>query len=185
MGGRPATRRAWLALMLCAPLWAGEAEPEPAPGDGANDEAVAMPDADAMEEADATAAPPEERDLDRIIADILNVDAVEEYDTEERCIGRSRISRTEVLNERFVVFHLRGDEKYLVQFQPRCPGLRRNGSIRLETRSFRVCAMDTIQGFYEMGIGRGTWGPNCMIPGFEPVTGEQVAIIKEELRRSR
>ena len=45
--------------------------------------------------------------------------------------------------------------------------------------------MDTIQGFYEMGIGRGTWGPSCMIPGFEPVTQEQVAIIKEELRRPR
>ena len=141
-----------------------------------------------------TEAPPEEpapaesaeqRDLDAVIAEILDVESVEEYDIAERCIARSRISRTEILNERFVVFHLRGDEKYLVQFRHRCPGLRRHGTMRLETRSFRVCSMDTIQGLFEMGVGRGTWGPNCMIPSFEPVTEEQVAIIKEELRRPR
>ena len=167
---------AGVAAALCLslwglPLWAGENAGE----DGADSE----PGEDAVEE---TA---DERDLDAIIAEILDVDAVEDYDTTESCIARSRISRTEILNERFVVFHLRGDEKYLVQFQHRCPGLRRNGTMRLETRSFRICSMDTIQGFYEMGIGRGSWGPSCMIPGFEPVTREQVAIIKEELRRPR
>lgn len=167
---------ACVAAVLCLslwglPLWAGEN----VGADGADSE----PGEDAVEEK------PEERDLDAIIAEILDVDAVEEYDTTQNCIARSRISRTEILNERFVVFHLRGDEKYLVQFQHRCPGLRRNGTMRLETRSFRVCSMDTIQGFYEMGIGRGNWGPSCMIPGFEPVTQEQVAIIKEELRRPR
>ncbi|MDE0349796.1 MAG: DUF6491 family protein [Gammaproteobacteria bacterium] len=164
---------ACVAAALCLPLWAGE----DAAGTGED------PGSGPAEEATEEAA--EERDLEAIIAAILDVDAVEEYDTSENCIPRSRISRTEILNERFVVFHLRGDEKYLVQFRHRCPGLRRNGTMRLETRSFRLCSMDTIQGFYEMGIGRGTWGPSCMIPGFEPVTREQVAIIKEELRRPR
>lgn len=158
---------ACVVAMVCAPLWAAAPTPGTGPGEGTAGEEVA------------------ERDLEAVIAEILNPDAVEEYDTAESCITRSRISRTEILNERFVVFHLRGDEKYLIQFKHRCPGLRRNGVMRLETRSFRVCAMDTIQGSYEMGIGRHTWGPSCMIPGFEPVTGEQVAIIKEELRRSR
>ena len=162
---------ACVAAVLCVPLWGGEdagrTGADPAPGKGPAEET------------------PEARDLDAIIAEILDVDAVEEYDTTESCIPRSRISRTEILNERFVVFHLRGDEKYLVQFQHRCPGLRRNGTMRLETRSFRICSMDTVQGLYEIGIGRGTWGPSCMIPGFEPVTREQVAIIKEELRRPR
>lgn len=162
---------ACVAAVLCLPVWAGQnaagAGEGPAPGNDPAGEAA------------------EERDLDAIIAEILDVDAVEDYDTAESCIPRSRISRTEILNERFVVFHLRGDEKYLVQFRHRCPGLRRNGTMRLETRSFRLCSMDTVQGLYEIGIGRGTWGPSCMIPGFEPVTREQVAIIKEELRRPR
>lgn len=166
---------ACVAAVLCMPLWtplvageaAGGAGEDPASGEGPAEEAA------------------DERDLDAIIAEILDVDAVEEYDTTENCIARSRISRTEILNERFVVFHLRGDEKYLVQFRHRCPGLRRNGTMRLETRSFRICSMDTVQGLYEIGIGRGTWGPSCMIPGFEPVTREQVAIIKDELRRPR
>lgn len=162
---------ACVAAVFCLPLLAGEdagaTGENAAPGNGPAEEAAG------------------ERDLDAIIAEILDVDAVEDYDTAETCIPRSRISRTEILNDRFVVFHLRGDEKYLVQFRHRCPGLRRNGTMRLETRSFRLCAMDTIQGLYEIGIGRGTWGPSCMIPGFEPVTQEQVAIIKEELRRPR
>ena len=171
----PWPRRAVAAACVSAILWAPLPAAEGAAGDGAD---PAPADGGAREEAG-------ERDLDAIIAEILDVDSVEEYDTTENCIARSRISRTEILNERFVVFHLRGDEKYLVQFRHRCPGLRRNGTMRLETRSFRVCSMDTVQGFYEMGIGRGSWGPSCMIPGFEPVTREQVAIIKEELRRPR
>ena len=166
---------ACVAAVLCMPLWAPLVAGEAAGGAG---EDPASAEGPAEEAAD-------ERDLDAIIAEILDVDAVEEYDTTENCIARSRISRTEILNERFVVFHLRGDEKYLVQFRHRCPGLRRNGTMRLETRSFRICSMDTVQGLYEIGIGRGTWGPSCMIPGFEPVTREQVAIIKEELRRPR
>ena len=164
---------AWLlAAALWVPVWAAEG--------GDSSEVPPPPAAD-----DGSEAPASERDLDAVIAEILSGDSVEDYDSSTDCIARSRISRTEILNERFVVFHLRGDEKYLVQFRRRCPGLRRNGAIRLETRSFRVCAMDTIQGFYEMGIGRGTWGASCLIPGFEPVTREQVAILKEELRRSR
>ena len=162
-----AVAAACLAATLCAAVQAEEAGVEVPPEEAAPAEST------------------EERDLDAVIAEILDVESVAEYDVAERCIARSRISRTEILNERFVVFHLRRDEKYLVQFRQRCPGLRRHGTMRLETRSFRVCSMDTIQGLFEMGIGRGTWGPSCMIPGFEPVTGEQVAIIKEELRRSR
>ena len=163
---------AWLlAAALWVPVWAAE---------GGSSSEVPPPPA-----VDEGSAPAGERDLDAVIAEILSGDSVEDYDSSQDCIARSRISRTEILNERFVVFHLRGDEKYLVQFRRRCPGLRRNGTMRLETRSFRVCAMDTIQGFYEMGIGRGTWGASCLIPGFEPVTREQVAILKEELRRSR
>ena len=167
-----AVATACLVATLCA---TGRAE---AAGEEAPPEAAAPRESAPTESA-------EERDLDAVIAGILDVESVEEHDVAERCIARSRISRTEVLNERFVVFHLRGDEKYLVQFRHRCPGLRRNGTMRLETRSFRVCSMDTIQGLFEMGVGRGAWGPSCMIPSFEPVTGEQVAIIKEELRRSR
>ena len=162
-----AVAAACLVATLCAAGQAEEAGEEAPPEEAAPTESA------------------EERDLDAVIAGILDVESVEEYDVAERCIARSRISRTEILNERFVVFHLRGDEKYLVQFRHRCPGLRRNGTMRLETRSFRVCSMDTIQGLFEMGVGRGTWGPSCMIPSFEPVTAEQVAIIKEELRRPR
>ena len=126
---------------------------------------------------------PQERELEAIIADILSgaaSDAEGASGTEE-CIARLRIDRTEVLNERFVVFHMRGAKKYLVQFRHRCPGLRRRGPIELESRSFQVCAMDSIRGHYGTGI-TGMWGPRCLIPGFEPVTEAQIEFIEEALQ---
>ena len=133
---------------------------------------------------DTDAAPA--RDLEAVVAEILRSEATaEDYDESKRCISKGRISRSEVLGDRFVVFHMRGDEKYMVQFDRRCPGLERNGTLRLETSSLQLCAMDTIQGLFEMGVGRGHWGPRCMIPGFEPVTAEQVTLIKEELAYKR
>lgn len=135
---------------------------------------------DAPAESEPTA--PEEEDLDAIIADILSRPAGEaEGATAKQCIARLRIDRTEVLNERFVVFHMRAGKKYLVQFRNRCPGLRRRGVIELESRSFQVCAMDSVRGRYGVGIG-GMWGPRCLIPGFEPVTEAQIEFIEEALR---
>ena len=136
---------------------------------------------DAPAESEATA--PEEDDLDAIIADILSRPAneAEGAATAKQCIARLRIDRTEVLNERFIVFHMRAGKKYLVQFRNRCPGLRRRGVIELESRSFQVCAMDSVRGRYGVGIG-GMWGPRCLIPGFEPVTEAQIEFIEEALR---
>ena len=95
-------------------------------------------------------------------------------------MSRSRIRRTEVLSDRFVAFHMRGGDKFLVQFSRRCVGLRPRGPIRLESRSFQLCAMDSIQGRFSLGLG-GSWGPRCLIPGFEPVSAEQLQFVQEAL----
>lgn len=154
------------------------------PAAGKND--AESEDAPAKSEAtppESEATPPEGDDLDAIIADILSRPAneAEGAATAKQCIARLRIDRTEVLNERFIVFHMRAGKKYLVQFRNRCPGLRRRGVIELESRSFQVCAMDSVRGRYGVGIG-GMWGPRCLIPGFEPVTEAQIEFIEEALR---
>jgi len=122
-----------------------------------------------------------EQDLDAVIAEILAGPDETAYDEPKRCIVAGRIDRTEVLSDQMVVFHLRGGKKYVVQFERRCPGLRRNGVTRVERRSMRICAKDTIQGRYDWGFG-GSWGPRCVIPQFEPVTEEQIAFIEETLK---
>lgn len=127
-------------------------------------------------------APEQERDIDAVIADILAGPDETDYSKPQRCIMAARIDRTEVLSDRFIVFHMRRGEKYVVQFEHRCPGLRRNGPTRLERRSLQICANDTIQGLHDMGFDGGSWGPRCMLPKFEPVTEEQITFIEEALK---
>ena len=121
-----------------------------------------------------------EQDLDAVVAEILAGPDDTGYGEPERCILSGRIDRTQVLSDRLIVFHLRGGEKYVVQFKRRCPGLRRNGVTRIERRSMQICANDTIQGLHDVGFG-GSWGARCVIPEFEPVTEEQIAFIEEAL----
>lgn len=127
-------------------------------------------------------APEREHGTDAVIAEILAGPDETDYSEAERCIMAARIDRTEVLSDRFIVFHMRGGEKYVVQFEHRCPGLRRNGPTRLERRSSQICANDTIQGLHDMGFDGGSWGPRCMLPKFEPVTEEQITFIEEALK---
>ena len=124
----------------------------------------------------------QERDVDAAIAEILAGPDDADYSETKRCIISGRIDRTEVLSDRFIVFHLRGGKKYVVQFKHRCPGLRRNGVTRIERRSAQICANDTIQGRYGMGFDDQSWGPRCIIPRFEPVTEEQITFLEEALK---
>ena len=124
----------------------------------------------------------QERDVDAAIAEILAGPDDADYSETKRCIISGRIDRTEVLSDRFIVFHLRGGKKYVVQFKHRCPGLRRNGVTRIERRSAQICANDTIQGRYGIGFDDQSWGPRCIIPRFEPVTEEQITFLEEALK---
>ena len=125
-------------------------------------------------------------ELDAAIAEILAGPDDTGYAEPERCIMAGRIERTEVLSNRIVVFHVRGDKKYVVQFKHRCPGLRRNGLTRQERRSIHLCAQDTIQGLYDISMsGAESWGPRCFLPYFEPITAEQVTFIQEALKSRR
>ena len=133
----------------------------------------------------AADAPEPEGGIEAVIAEILAGPDETDYGESERCIISSRIDHTEVLSDRFIVFHMRGGEKYVVQFERRCPGLRRNGLTRFERRSVRICASDTVQGLYGMSPDIGSWGPRCILPEFEPVTEEQITFIEEALKARR
>ena len=153
-----------------------------APGPATPAEAADALGGDLPGEVAANEEPPSaEADLDAVIAEILAGPAAVDEASAAKCVVRSRIRRTEVLSERHVAFHMRGGKKYLIQFERRCMGLHRHGPIRLESRSMQLCAMDTIQGRFAVGFS-GSWGPRCLIPGFEPVSAEQLEFIEEALR---
>lgn len=108
----------------------------------------------------------------------------EDYVQDVRCIDTRRIRRTEVLDERHVSVKIRRDEYYLIQFDNRCPGLRRGKPIMMESRSSRLCVHDAIRAIYDLGL-RSEPGMRCHIPGFEPVTYEQILQLKDTLQAER
>ena len=102
------------------------------------------------------------------------------------CIPNHRIRSIEVLDDKHVSFRMSRDEYYLVQFKHRCPGLRRNKPVITEPRSStRFCALDGLRATYEGALGDLSPGMYCSIPGFQPVTKEQIVLLKDTLRIER
>ena len=107
----------------------------------------------------------------------------EDYSAEERCVQTRRIRRTEVLDERHIALHMGRDEYYIIQFEHRCAGLRPKQAVIFETTmSNRLCSMDAIRPTYNMGTGGMSPGARCSVPGFQPVTKDQVVMLKDTLK---
>jgi len=119
--------------------------------------------------------------------DILNGKAPPiDYSNAEKCLRSELIERTEVLNERYILFHLRGKETWLAQFPNRCPGLSPNAKLIFEKDSPRICEWDSVRVAYDNGIGsEPTLGPRCNLPKFEPLSSEQATMLKDAVLAAR
>ena len=110
--------------------------------------------------------------------------AQSDYTEEERCLSIHRIREVEALDDRHVLFRMSRKAFYLVQLPHRCPGLRRNDPVAYETlNGMSVCTHDAIRGTYRFGPGDSRLGPPCAIPGFQEITVEQLALLRESLRQ--
>jgi hypothetical protein len=101
----------------------------------------------------------------------------ETYRPEERCISTRSIRRTHILDDRHIVFESAGSSYYLVQFQRRCPRLNKHSTLIYEASDGRLCRLDMIR----PSSGAHDISPPCSIPGFIPITGEQVVLLRETL----
>jgi len=115
---------------------------------------------------------------------ILTTPSETEYTESERCLSTSRIRRTEVLDDRHIVFHMSRDRYYLVQFPHRCPTLDKNSALMYDVQGSRLCQLNRIRAVNGSGMSRSI-GPVCMLPAFEEVSIEQVALIRESLEELR
>jgi hypothetical protein len=119
------------------------------------------------------------------LEEILNQDPQKEDYVEERnCISAHRIRNVKVLDEHHVIFNMRRNKRYLVQFKHRCFGLKPNQPVSYEVKSSQVCKFDSIQGL-ENFAGRLQAGQRCRISGFQSISEEQVAVLKETLKNDR
>jgi len=107
----------------------------------------------------------------------------EGYGELEKCINVRSIRGTEVLDDRHVVFEMPSRKYYLVQFKHSCHQLRRSVTISYESRGNQLCRLDYLRAIDSFSPG--SIGPPCSIPGFYPVTSEQIALLKETLKARR
>lgn len=93
--------------------------------------------------------------------------------TPQQCVNTSSIDRTRVLDDRTILFFMRGRRVYRNYLPRKCPGLEREQRIMYKTQGSRLCDIDTITVLEEWG-GRLTPGFTCPLGAFIPITPEEV-----------
>ena len=113
----------------------------------------------------------EETAAERTLGDI------EAFDREPvRCIMPSRIDRTEVIDARTVVFHMRGRDAYVNRLRTDCPRLVREKRFSYDVRTNRLCSVDsiTVLEWWGTGLSRGM---SCGLGEFYPITEEEAELL--------
>ncbi|MFQ6004795.1 MAG: hypothetical protein ACE5OQ_04755 [Woeseia sp.] len=87
-----------------------------------------------------------------------------------------KILRTDVVNEKNIVFYMRGGKIYQNALIRRCPRLARRGRFSYRTTHSRLCETDTIH-VLETFAGRLTRGTSCRIGKFYPITEDEVRVL--------
>ena len=93
-----------------------------------------------------------------------------------RCIMPSRIDRTEIIDDRTVVFHMRGSDTYLNRLSYDCPRLSREKRFSYDVRTNRLCNVDGIY-VLEWWGGSLRRGPGCGLGMFYPITEEEAELL--------
>lgn len=99
------------------------------------------------------------------------------YAEQRRCIDSTRIHRTEIIGESFIVFHVRPKSIWVNRLPGTCDGLKPTSVLVTESNERRLCELDLMQP-YNPGIGSG--GVSCRLGRFEEITQEQLDAIKAQ-----
>jgi hypothetical protein len=98
----------------------------------------------------------------------------------ERCIALMRLDKTEVIDDRTIIFHMRGGRIYLNHLARECPGLKREERFMYSPTSNRLCDVDQVTVLEQWGFGL-TRGFTCSLGMFHPISLVEL----EELREGR
>lgn len=104
----------------------------------------------------------------------------------ERCINTRNIRDTDIIDERTILFRLRGNDYYVNYLRNACRGLLREERFSYRTSGGRLCSVDTIRVLEQFG-GFIQEGMSCGLGMFYPVTEEEAELIalEPEERRGR
>ena len=100
----------------------------------------------------------------------------DEFSDAELCISLTRLDRTDIIDDRNILFHMRGDEIYLNQLPHRCSGLRMADGFSYRRTINRLCKIDLISPLPRGGFGGGI---SCGLGKFRLITAEEAIAMKE------
>jgi Family of unknown function (DUF6491) len=103
--------------------------------------------------------------------------SAQEEDTFDRtpvdCISVTSIDRTDVIDDQTILFFMRGKKIYRNYLPRKCPGLQRQDRFAYETKSNRLCDIDTVTVLEQWGT-RLNAGFTCPLGAFHPISPEEV-----------
>jgi len=96
---------------------------------------------------------------------------------ELRCISLRRIDRTEVIDDRHIVFRLRGGDIYLNQLSRSCPRLDLERRFSYRTSTSQLCSIDSITVIENSAFGL-IDGASCGLGMFTPIAEDMLEVLK-------
>ena len=104
----------------------------------------------------------------------------------ERCINTRNIRDTDIIDERTILFELRGGDFYVNYLRNACRSLLREERFSYRTTGGRLCNVDSIRVLEQFG-GSIQEGMSCGLGMFFPITEEEAEFIalEPEERRGR
>jgi len=98
--------------------------------------------------------------------------------TGERCVNLQRIRKTEIIDDRNMLFYMRGGDIYHNILANRCPGLAREKRFSYKTSLSSICQLDSIAVLYSEARGLRE-GARCGLGMFHPITEEDAEALRE------
>ena len=71
----------------------------------------------------------------------------------EKCLNLNRIQKTEVIDDRNIIFYMRGGQIFRNQLSHRCSGLRKDNTIMYRPSLNRLCNLDFITVLRDFSFG--------------------------------
>lgn len=100
------------------------------------------------------------------------------------CISVSAIDRTDVIDDRTILFYMRGKKIYRNYLPRKCPGLDRHERFAYQVTSNRLCDIDTVTVLEQWG-SRLSSGFTCGLGAFHPIPQEEVEELELDRRGNR
>lgn len=108
------------------------------------------------------------------------------YVEPQQCLPVFTYDHVEILNDQTLLFHgTQKDKLWLNQLAGRCPGLRKNMTLKFELHQDQACNLDTFRGVEPFfWFWQNTTGI-CSLGKFQPVTPDQVGMVKQAIADTR